>query len=266
MTATSPSQVRARETYRSRGTQLSVAYFRARENLFNLDIQDVGNTWHRTRDNLAEYCLRQIKILVRALVYGRCWYPRSCGPHIFADECISKASEKYVDGIDTLESPERLHAWLRTLVRFALIDELWHIVGQGHEEREMVPLARKDEEGDEIELLEEDKGARDAAFRYLPASILLMIDADEWLGRIANRELLEKALEEHAQADPESASWVNKTWEDPELTVQDIAQFRACSLRTVYRLLRKDNKSMVIIAKRMSGKKISGTPPKVPAA
>jgi DNA-directed RNA polymerase specialized sigma24 family protein len=213
------------------------------------------------REKLADYCLRAIENLSRAFVFGRGLYPRSYGPDMSFEECISASSEKYTLGIDSLRSPENLHAWLRRMVRRALIDLFWHVRGQQKEEREMVPfgktVVRDEGEGEEVEVVA-DKETRDAAFRHLPASLLLMVDGDMFAEKIENQELLRKALEEHAEDNPESASWVATTWEDPALTVESIAQTRACSVRTVFRLLRHDNGELIRIARKMIGKDMPG--------
>jgi hypothetical protein len=187
-------------------------------------------------------------MLVRASVYASGFYPRGIGPQIFADECISVLHEKYTHGIDTLELPDNIHAFLSRTVRHAMIDLLLYYIRRPQE-----PLERVDEEGQEIQVLDEE--GRDAALQHLPASIVLMVDADAWARAIENRDLLRKALAEHVLSEApdavQSGLWVEKTWENPKLTFKEIAQARKTSVRTAYRFLKKDNKAVLNIAKKL---------------
>jgi DNA-directed RNA polymerase specialized sigma24 family protein len=240
MAEPAPSIIPTVAAYQSQGVELAETYFR---NPANND----------ARENLAAYCLQRITIIVRGLVYGRGLYFRSCGPDIFFDECVSKASEKYALGIDSLEHPKKLHAWLKRMVRCVLIDLFWEMRGQQEEERQFVPVEKKDKEGEQVIVLDQEE-TRAAALPHLPASTLLTIDAEVLEKLFGNWEFLKKVLEKHAEDNPDSAVCVQKTWED--VKVRSIAQERGCSDRTVYRLLRHDNREIVRIGREMIGKEM----------
>lgn len=231
-----------RSKRRHRGITLAEAYFYAKK-------EKGTEAYTLAREDLAHYCLGHMTMLVRASVHASGFYPRGIGPQIFADECISVLHEKYTQGIDTLESPENIHAFLSTTVRHAMIDLLLYYIRRPQE-----PLEKVDEEGQEILILDEP-AARDAAFQHLAASIVFLADADEWTRAIENRDLLKKALAEHILSgdphDAESGCWIQNTWENPKLTLEDIAKARKSSVRTVYRLLKDDNEAVVKIAKKL---------------
>jgi hypothetical protein len=234
-----------RSKRRQRGITLAEAYFLAQE-----DKETEAYTC--AREDLAQYCLGHMTMLVRASVYGSGFYPRGLGPQVFADECISVLHEKYTQGIDTLESPESVHAFLGTTVRHAMIDQMLYYVRRPQE-----PLEKVDEEGQEIQILDEE--GRDAALQRLAASIVLLAEGDEWARAIENRDLLKKALAIHTLSgnphDAESGCWIQNTWENPSLSVEDIAKTRKSSVRTVYRLLIDDNNAVIKIAKNLVAQK-----------
>src|SRR5713226_7601975 len=66
-------------------------------------------------------------------------------PEVFAGECISVLHEKYTQGIDTLESPENIRAFLGITVRHAMIDRMLYYTRRPQE-----PLERVDEKGQKM--------------------------------------------------------------------------------------------------------------------
>jgi len=191
-------------------------------------------------------------MLVHASVYGRGFYPRGIGPQIFAEGCVSLLHEKYTEGIDTLESPESIHAFLRVMVHHAMLDHLVFYMRRPQE-----PLEGVDEEGQEIQKL--DEAGRDAALRNLGASLVLLAEGDEWARAIENREFLEKAIAEYILTGGprvlESGLWIQKTLENPKLTPEDVATARKTSARTAYRFMEKDNLAVIKKAKQLAVQK-----------
>ena len=78
-------------------------------------------------------------------------------------------------------------------------------------------------------------------------------------GAIDNRDLLKKALAEHVLSgdphDAESGCWIQNTWENPKPTLEEIAEARKSSVRTVYRLMKDDNEAVAKIAKNLVAQK-----------
>ncbi len=226
-----------------RGVRLAEAYFQAKK-----DKHKDAEAYKWAREDLAGYCLKHMTMLVRVSVYGSRFYPRSHGAEIFAEDCTSTLHEKYTEGIDTLEIPENLHAFLRITVRHAMIDRLVYYVRRPQES-----LERMDEEGQEIQKLDEE--GRDAAVRDLPASLGLLAEGDKWAKAIENRDLLKKALAQHVSSgdlrDAESGLWIENTWENPKIAFGDIANARKTSVRSAYRFLEEDNEAVMKIAKKL---------------
>jgi len=210
-----------------RGVRLAEAYFLLKKD---------KNTeaYKCAREDLAGYCLKHMTMLVRVSVYGSRFYPEGIGPQIFADECVSLLHEKYTEGIDTLQSPEAIHAFLGITAKRAIIDQWRYYIRRPQE-----PLERVDEEEEEIQILDE-------------------LAADEWMREIGNRDFLKEALAEYIvskEGNIASGLWIQNTWENPALTFKDLAEARQTSERTARRFLEKDNKAVIKIAKRLIAKK-----------
>jgi hypothetical protein len=231
-----------RSKRQQRGIELAEAYFQTKRD------PNTG-AYTRAREEFADYCLRYMTMLVRVSVHGSGFYPSNLGPDIFAEECISLLHEKYVEGIDTLESPESVHAFLGITAKRAMIDLLRYYIRRPQE-----PLEGVDKKGQEIQKLEE-RADRDAALGHLPTSLVLLAEGDEWARAIENRDLLKKALVEHVLSgdhrDVESGLWIENIWDDPNLTYEDVAEARKTSVRTAYRFLNHDNEAVMKIAKKL---------------
>jgi len=172
-------------------------------------------------------------------------------PEVFAGECISVLHEKYTQGIDTLESPENIRAFLGITVRHAMIDRMLYYTRRPQE-----PLERVDEKGQKTEILDAEGSGSIAAPGSLHRSSRR---GRRMAGAIDNRDLLKKALAEHVLSgdphDAESGCWIQNTWENPKLTLEEIAEARKSSVRTVYRLMKDDNEAVAKIAKNLVAQK-----------